>query len=165
MELDLDNLTRDHLANLFGCSEKTIDNYTKLKEDPLPYKSRGKFKAYVWSDVFKWKLKQVIQKAPARDFTEKDNLEAAKLEGQNLKNEREKLELDARKGELLEVNDVRQTWSDSLAEIKQALRNAGHTAAESITSDMTYGKKKEIIDSLIFKNLAEVIEKTSEVSS
>lgn len=166
--IDTEHLTQEQVATLLGVSIKSIDNYTKYALDPIPFtkltdKKTGK--SYNWTEVFKWWTERENKKAEKYlKFTPKDAIEAAKLEGQNLKNELDQIEIEKKKGNLLEVDDVAKVWSDALVDIKQSLRNVGHIAATDIIDGMTYNKKKQVIDALIFQNLNTVIEKVEDDS-
>jgi hypothetical protein len=165
MDINFEHLTKEHTAKLLGCSIHSVDLYVKQKDDPLTYRDdEGKFKYYVWSEVFAWRLRREVRKAPKQDFDAKDEINEAKLQGQNLINEKLQIELDTRKSHLLEEADVKQVWSDALVSIRQALLNVGHTAATDITSNMTYSKKKKLIDALVFQNLEQVIKEVKKAS-
>jgi phage terminase Nu1 subunit (DNA packaging protein) len=166
--IDTEHLTQEQVATLLGVSIKSIDNYTKYATDPMPFgkipnKKTGK--SYNWTEVFKWWTERENKKAEKYlKFTPKDAIEAAKLEGQNLKNELDQIEIERKKGILVEAEDVARVWSNALVDIKQSLRNVGHIAATDIIDGMTYNKKKKVIDTLIFQNLKTVIEKVEDDS-
>jgi len=161
--IDYDKLTIDQVSRLLGISREMVNTYTKDLKNPIPFtpipdKKIGK--TFKWSDVFVWWIgKKTKQADRISTFTPKDAIEAAKLEGQNLSNELSQIEIDLKKGNLLEATDVSATWSSALVDIKQALRNVGHIAATDIIDGMTYNKKKSVIDALIFQNLTSVIDK------
>jgi len=161
MELNLEELTKDQVGQLLNCSPKSLDNYVKLPDNPLPWHPRGKIKYYVWNEVFEWWIARKTGKAGL--FKPKDDLDAAKLAGQNLHNEMDALDLEVKKGNLLEVEDVRKIWSDSLVDIKQSLLNVGYIAATDIIDGMKHSKKKKIIDDLIFSSLNKVIEEAKAI--
>jgi hypothetical protein len=155
---DLEHLSREQIATLLGVSVKSIDAYTKRADDPLlVHDEIGKFRFYKWSEALPWKLRFEVNKLPQKAFKAKDDLTSAKLEGQNLLNEKANLELQVRKGELLEAKDVEKTWADAFVDIRQSLVNVGHTVAIEITDGMSYIKKKRIIDTGIFAALNTVV--------
>lgn len=158
--IETEKLNQEQVARLLGVTTKSIENYTKLEIDPIPFSLTEKKigKSYKWSDVLAWWIKRKVGQGPVARFKPEDELTAAKLAGQNLKNELDQIEVEVRKGNLLDVNDVRNTWSNALSNIKQSLLNVGHTAAIEIIDGMPYAKKKSVIDTLLFQNLTEVIE-------
>ena len=169
--IDYDKLTIEQVARLLGMTRESINIYTKDLANPIPFspipdKKIGK--TFKWSDVLTWwiaKKTKHIEKTAG--FTKKEALEEAKLEGQNLSNEMAQIEIDLKKGSLLEADDVRNTWSEALVTIKQSLRNVGHTCSVDIIDGMSYAKRKKVIDDAIFLSLTSVIESvepTNEVS-
>lgn len=156
--MDINRLTQIQVATLLECTERSIDIFRKQAADPLPFHQLpGQFKTYVWSECKAWLLRKEGRKAVKAGGNAKDDIDAAKLEGQNLANEKTQIEIDIRKGQLLEVADVRAVWADGLVGIKQGLLNVGHVAATDIVDGMSYAKKKDIIDRLNFANLEKVI--------
>lgn len=168
--IDYEKLTIDQVARLLGISREMINTYTKAQKDPIPFSpipNKKVGKTFNWTPVLAWWIARKTKQAErVSTFSPKDAIEAAKLEGQNLKNELDQIEIDIKKANLLEASDVINTWSCALVDIKQSLRNVGHIAATDIIDGMTYAKKKTIIDDLIFQNLSSVIEsvKTDEIS-
>lgn len=156
MTFDLNNLNKIEVASLLGRDTKSVDLYTKEDNDPLPWHPTGKIKYYIWSEVLDWWIRRHTKKYT--QYAPKDDLTAAKLEGQNLSNEKDSLEIAKRKGELVEASDVKSTWSNALVDIKQSLLNVGHTCSIDIIDTMTYATKKRIIDDAIFASLNKVIE-------
>jgi hypothetical protein len=157
-QFELTKLSRTDVSKLFNVTYKTIENWYKRTDDPLPYHLDGQSKYFVMTECLEWYVRMNTPKQTVVQFKPKSELDEAKLEGQNLRNEAEQIELDVRKGKLLEVEDVRRTWSDALVTIRQSLINVGHVAATEITNGMRHNTKKKIIDGRIFASLNTVIE-------
>lgn len=158
--IDLEHLNRNQIAEFLCVTVKTIDNWTALEKDALPYHNPtdGSNSYYDWKECFKWiqerKEKEVKN---SKGFKPERELTEAKLVGENLRNEKEQLQLEVLKGNLLEKSDIEKTWSDFLVIIRQTLLNVGHMASVDITEGMSYAKKKDAIDSRIFEALENVI--------
>ena len=161
--LDLTNCNKTQIALLLGVDVRTVDLYIKLPVDPLPGYAKGSLgKYYLWEEVREWLIRRKTKKATGKadKFKPSELLADSKLVGQNLINEKAQLELEVRKGELLEATDVEKTWSDALVTIKQSLLNVGHGCAIDIVDSMSYAKKKALIDAAIFAGLETVIAET-----
>jgi hypothetical protein len=165
INIDTEHLTLDQVAILLGVSIKSVDNYTKYAIDPMPYsklpdKKIGK--SYNWIEVLNWWIKRENKKLEKSfKFTPADELAQAKLDNINKQNQKLQLEIDEKEGTLLNAAEVEKVWSNTLLDIKNSLLNVGHTASGSITANMNYNKKKELIDTLIFDALDGVINKVS----
>lgn len=163
MEYDLKHLTKKQIQELLNRDQKTVDNWTKLEDDPIPRHHKIGTKmlfVYDWEEVLEWWIRKHTRKVER--YIPKSDLDGAKLLSQNIKNEHEQMELDARKETLLEVEDVRKTWSDNLVMIRQSLINVGHTVAGEIIDGMSHNAKKKLIDKRIFAALDTVIKETEE---
>jgi hypothetical protein len=161
MNIDLEHLDKTTISQLLCVSLKSIDNYTKDKDNPLPFQTVGSIKEYNWNLVLPW---WIARKMPKSTFFASTEIEVAKLQAVNLQNQKLQLEVDLIEGRTLEASDVARVWSNALVDIKQSLRNVGHIAATDIIDGMTYNKKKKVIDTLIFQNLKTVIEKVEDDS-
>lgn len=164
-EIDFKMLTADQVAILLDVTIKSVDNYVKQEIDPLPvfHPNNTNRRAFNWLDVLAWykrRLKGYSTKAkPADDLTQ------AKLETQNLITQKLQLEIDEKEGTLVLSDDVERVWSSVLIDIKNSLINVGHTCAIDITDNMSYNKKKSIIDTAVFdavENVINAVEKSEE---
>ena len=155
MSYNLLKLNKTEIATLLGVHVKSIENFYKQLEDPIPFHLDNNVKYYVWSDCLDWWVRRHTSKLTA--FKPEEDLQAAKLAGQNLVNQKLQLDIDEKEGKLLDSSEVETLWGNTLLDIKNSLLNVGHLASGSILNDMTYSMKKELIDDLIFNSLSNVI--------
>lgn len=160
MAFNLQQLGREEIATLLCVTTKSIEVWTKQEINPLPFHLSETKKYYVWEECLNWYVNNKVVKY--QKFKPADELAQAKLEGVNLSNQKLQLEIDEKEGTLLNAAEVEKVWSNILLDIKNSLLNVGHTASGSITANMNYNKKKEIIDTLIFDALDGVINKVEE---
>lgn len=105
---DIDNTG---LASFFGVTSKTVCAWAK---EGMPKESHG---LYNLKKCFDWWCDNV-------EATREDNnpkLIELRAEGQRIKNEREKLKLDAERGVLISIDEVVDQWCKRIAAVRQSL--------------------------------------------
>lgn len=122
--MDLNRLKQKELASLLGLEDRSVRN---LANEGLPSHGAGKDLYYVWDEVRPWFFEREVAKrllgraAGALAKGELDTL--ANLEKRKLLAETELAEMKAAAmaKSLVDVEDVKRTWSDFLARVRTNL--------------------------------------------
>ncbi len=99
------------IAFFFGVTNKTVCEWTK---SGMPKESYG---VYNLKKCFDWWAEEIDESGGDSD----PSLTAARLEGQQIKNDRERMKRDTEKGKLAVKSDVLTDWVKRLSELRQGL--------------------------------------------
>lgn len=114
---NLDSLSIDEVADLLDVDERTIRNWLEKKE--MPSKKDGRYRRFAWSVVLPWYVRMMAEadgnrrKSAADEDTDgKEKLDGAILRRTISEADLIELNLAARRGQVVAVEDVSKSLSD-----------------------------------------------------
>ena len=142
----LNKLQQVDLAALFGVTDRTVRNWDF---EGLPGNGEGRGRYYVWPEVLAWYLARNSGSGTGEDPTARERKDMAEAELAELK-------LGQLRGTLLQVEDVRATWSEVLGRVRAKLLSIPPKAAVRLGDGLTAAQRQEVIQQEVDEALAEL---------
>ena len=170
---DWKNLNQDQLAEVLGPTTRSIRGWIKTAEGtdlPFPRHQgiRKTSDAYCLTKVIDWLIKDAARGASTKAVgTTAEEQSAATLRKTLAEAETKELELQLRKGQLVEVGDLELTWTSALARFKSTLLGSRASLAEDVLrlEQVTFVAIAEIYDKVIYAALTDLSELKADEAS
>lgn len=143
---DLNTLSQAELASLWGISTRTIQRSPDC--ETLRH-GTGQGCYYVWDECRDRKPGSKAPFVASEDGSDKARKERAEADLMEMKR-------DALAGTLLEAEDVRRTWGESLANMRAKLLSLPAKAAVQIEDGATLAEREDVIRSVVYEALEEL---------
>lgn len=140
--IDLNRLSQTQVAELWGCSTRTIQ---RLPELPTLRHGSGQDAYYVWSECRAVRDAHLTQGAGG-ELSHGDRLKKIKADDAEL-------DLALKQGSLADAVKVREVWACECAAMRARLLSIPATAAVKISPSMTQAQREGIIREDIYEAL------------
>lgn len=134
-------VTRQGLADIFGVSLPTIDNWVRQGCPYISKGGRGQEWQFNTAQVSKWLRDRDVEEATGGI---PDDLEELKLREQKAKTELTELELAQKKGEVALISEFERIWAMSMGQLRQNILGVPQRAVLQLlgeTDEMAFKEK------------------------
>lgn len=135
--INFDNLTRNHVAQAFDVSARTVSNWL---EAGCPRKPNGR---YCLKDVIQWKIDELEAEVANVDSPALERYRTARAE-------LAELELEERRGQLAPVEQVLKAWCNRVAIVTSGLEVLADRLAVLLEGKTAVERRKIIRDEVRF---------------
>lgn len=151
------HVNKKRLSELLGISEPTLTQYQREGMPLIAKGSRGKENEYDVAAVIAW-FKNRLQAERSQQSSGDLNYEVERTRLTKAQADKQELDLAARRGELVDVSDVRKHWQQMVFAAKAKLLAIPVKAAPAVITAQSTAEVFELLTAMIREALDELSE-------